>query len=74
MLAISGCPEAQVGVGSGSLHTDTSPCCALKEDGTLACWAEGPSDDPRAGAPLLGGKAGRAGAAQPGEEKDKGRP
>ena len=28
----------------------------------------------RAGTPLLGGKAGRAGAAQPGEEKVLGRP
>ena len=28
----------------------------------------GPSNDPRAGTPLLGGKAGSAGAAQPGEE------
>jgi len=34
----------------------------------------GPSNGPRAGAPLLGGKAGRAGAAQPGEEKAPGRP
>ena len=34
----------------------------------------GPSNDARAGTPLLGGKAGRAGAAQPGEEKAAGRP
>ena len=34
----------------------------------------GPSNDPRAGTPLLGGEAGRAGAAQPGEEKAAGRP
>jgi len=27
------------------------------------------NNDPRAGTPLLGGKAGRAGAVQPGEEK-----
>ena len=32
----------------------------------------GPSNDARAGTPLLGGKAGRAGAAQPGEEYLKG--
>ena len=33
----------------------------------------GPSNDARAGTPLLGGEAGRAGAAQPGEEKAAGR-
>jgi len=34
----------------------------------------GPSNDLSAGTPLLGGKAGRAGAAQPGEEKAARRP
>ena len=34
----------------------------------------GPSNDARAGTPLLGGKAGRAGAGQSGEEKAVGRP
>ena len=34
----------------------------------------GPSNDLRAGTPLLGGKTGRAGAVQPGEEKAAGRP
>jgi len=35
---------------------------------------EGHKDDPRAGAPLLGAKAERFGAVQPGEEKAVGRP
>jgi len=35
---------------------------------------EGHKDDQRAGAPLLGGKSERVGAAQPGEEKAVGRP
>ena len=35
---------------------------------------EGPSNDPRAGTPLLGGKAERVGAVQSGEEKAPGRP
>jgi len=42
----------------------------------LLCWSRAGgahSSDPRAGTPLLGGKAGRAGAAQPGEEKAAGR-
>jgi len=45
-----------------------------------AAWAQGEggdsasSNDARAGTPVLGGKAGRAGAAQPGEEKAAGRP
>ena len=43
--------------------------------GTCGSGARGgPSSDTRAGTPLLGGKAGRAGAAQPGEEKAAGRP
>jgi len=43
----------------------------------MELWERGwrsPSDDPRAGTPLLGGEAGRAAAAQPGEEKAAGRP
>jgi len=35
---------------------------------------EGYKNDHRAGTPLLGGKAGRVGAVQPGEEKSPGRP
>jgi len=35
---------------------------------------EGHKDDPRTGAPLLGGQAERVGAVQPGEEKAVGRP
>jgi len=44
---------------------------------TWSCWSGvrgGPSNDPRAEAPLLGRKAGRAGAGQPGEEKAAGKP
>ena len=52
---------------SGALSTGQSWSCGSGARG-------GPSNDARAGTPLLGGKAGRAGAAQPGEEKDKGRP
>jgi len=43
----------------------------------LELWERGwrsSSNDPRAGTPLLEGEAGRAGAAQPGEEKAAGRP
>jgi len=43
---------------------------ALSTGQTWSCWngaRGGPSNDPRAGTPLLGGKAGRAGAVQPGE-------
>ena len=47
---------------SGALSTGQSWSCGSGAGG-------GPSNDPRAGTPLLGGKAGRAGAAQPGEEK-----
>ena len=41
------------------------------------CWSRsrgGPSNDPRAGTALLGGKAERVGAVHPGEEKAPGRP
>jgi len=44
---------------------------------TWTCWSGargGPSNDLRAGTSLLGGKAGRAVAGQPGEEKAVGRP
>jgi len=40
----------------------------------LELCERGPSNDARAGTPLLGGKAGTAGAVQPGEEKAAGRP
>jgi len=52
---------------SGALSTGQSWSCGSGARG-------GPSNDPRAGTPLLGGKAGRAGAAQLGEEKAAGRP
>ena len=52
---------------SGALSTGQSWSCGSGARG-------GPSNDPRAGTPLLGGKTGRAGAAQPGEEKAVGRP
>jgi len=52
---------------SGALSTGQSWSCGSGARGD-------PSNDPRAGTPLLGGKAGRAGAAQPGEEKAAGRP
>jgi len=50
---------------------------ALSTGQTWSCWSGargGPSNDPRAGTPLLEGKAGRAGAVQPGEGKAPGRP
>ena len=50
---------------------------ALSTGQTWSSWSGargGPSNDPRAGTTLLGGKAGRAGAAQPGEEKAPRRP
>jgi len=52
---------------SGALSTGQTWSCGSGARG-------GPSNDPRAGTPLMGGKAGRAGAAQPGEEKAAGRP
>jgi len=52
---------------SGALSTGQSWSCGSGARG-------GPSSDPGAGTPLLGGEAGRAGAAQPGEEKAPGRP
>ena len=52
---------------SGALRTGQSWSCGSGARG-------GPSNDARAGTPLLGGKTGRAGAAQPGEEKAAGRP
>jgi len=42
-----------------------------------SCWSGargGPSNDPRAGTPLLGGKAEKVGAVQPGQEKAPERP
>jgi len=52
---------------SGALSTGPSWSCGSGARG-------GPSNDARAGIPVLGGKAGRAGAVQPGEEKAVGRP
>jgi len=44
-------------------------------DGAVgACPEEGHKDDPNDGAPLLGGKAERVGAVQPGEEMAMGTP
>jgi len=60
-------PSGSPASSSGALSTGQSWSCGSGARG-------GPSNDPGAGTPLLGGKAGRAGAAQPGEEKDKGRP
>jgi len=50
---------------------------ALSTRQNWSCWSRargGHSNDPRAGTPLLGGKAGTTGAVQPGEEKALGRP
>jgi len=50
---------------------------ALRTGKTWTCWSRsrgGHKDDLRAGTPLLGGKAERAGVVQPGEEKAAGRP
>jgi len=50
---------------------------ALSTGQTWSCWSGargGHKDNPRAGAPLLGGKAERVGAVHPGEEKAPGRP
>jgi len=52
---------------SGALSTGQTWSCGSGARG-------GPSNDPRAGTSLLGGKAGRAGAVQPGEEKAVRRP
>ena len=60
-------------------HPSGSPVSssgALSTVQTWSCWSRargGHSNDPRAGTPLLWGKAGRAGAVQPGEEKAAGR-
>jgi len=52
---------------SGALSTgQTWTCCSGAR--------EGHKNDPRAGTPLLLGKAERSGAVQPGEEKALGRP
>jgi len=60
---------------SALVRTPRSPASssgALSTGQSWSCWSgvRGcPSNDPRAGTPLLGGKAGRAGAVQPGEKK-----
>jgi len=64
--------------GRGAEHPPSRCAHAAGDAGqTWSCWSRargGRSNDLRAGTPLLGGKAGRAGAAQPGEEKAAGRP
>jgi len=60
-------PPGSPASSSGALSTGQSWRCGSGARG-------GPSNDLRAGTPLLGGKAGRAGAVQPGEEKAAGRP
>jgi len=60
-------PRARTASSSGALSTGQIWSCGSGEGGS-------PSNDVRAGTPLLGGKAGRAGAAQPGAEKAAGRP
>jgi len=60
-------PPRSPASSSGAISTGQSWSCGSGARG-------GPSNDVRAGTPLLGGKAGRAGAAQPGEEKAAGRP
>jgi len=59
-------PPRSAASSSGALSTGQSWSCGSGARG-------GPSNDPRAGTPLLGGEAGRAGAGQPGEEKAAGR-
>jgi len=60
-------PPRSPASSSGTLSTGQSWSCGSGAGG-------GPSNDARAGTPLLGGKSGRAGAGQPGEEKAEGRP
>jgi len=58
-------------------RSSASSSGALSTGQTWSCWSGvggRHSNDPRAGTPLLGGKAGRAGAVQPGDEKAAGRP
>jgi len=50
---------------SGALSTGQTWSCRSGARG-------GPRNDPRAGTPLLGGKAGRAGAVQPGNRRLQG--
>jgi len=63
-----------------SAETPRESCIQLWSLSTGQSWScgsgarGGPSNDVRAGTPLLGGEAGRAGAGQPGEEKAAGRP
>jgi len=85
-----GCIPSIVGTRQGGGGSDPLPCSgetppgspasssgALSTGQTWSCWSRargGPSNDARAGTPLLGGKAGRVGAGQPGEENAAGRP
>jgi len=71
-VTVRGCSRSWPCVGckwlSASQGTSPSP-------GSLKVGpGEGHKEDPRAGAPLLWGKAERVGAVQPGEEKAAGRP
>lgn len=61
--------------GSWSLHRDLDKLLTMGQ--MWICWSRsrgGPQKWSEAGAPLLGGKAGRAGVVHPGEEKALGRP
>jgi len=60
-----------------STWSPASSSGALSTGQSWSCWSGargGRSNDLRAGTSLLGGKAGRAGAVQPGEEKAPERP
>jgi len=58
----------------GVLHLALEPSAQEGQGATGACPEEGHKNDPRAGTPLLGGKAERVGVVQPGEGKAPGRP
>jgi len=69
------CPSALL--WSDPTRSPASSSGAPNTGQTWSCWSGargGHSNDPRAGAPLLGRKAETAGAVQPGEEKTLGRP
>jgi len=79
-----GCIPSNMGTGTrfcpALLRPPRSPASSSGDLSRGQSWSRGSgarggsSNDARAGTPLLGGKAGRAGAAQPGEEKAAGRP
>ena len=67
-------PCAVAGANNGVLRSALEPS-AQEGRGTVGAGPkEGYKNDPRAGAPLLGGQAERVGLVQPGEEKAAGRP